>query len=128
MSFNPEESLDNPAFASDIPIDEGYEKDYQPPSTQKQQETEIDESERNDWYCEKCGEQINEKIWSRSVEIFGTPLCSKCQKLIKDQQKQEEAGYQCYGCGASINENVYKYSLNKYGRPLCMKCQKGAGK
>lgn len=124
-TFNPDENLDNPAFASDIPVNERYEEDYQQPTDQEQQGIEMDERERNDWYCEKCGDRINERIWTYSVENFGTPLCQKCQKLVKEQ---EEAGYQCDECGASINEKVHEYSLKKYGRPLCMKCQKGAGK
>lgn len=124
-SFNPDENLDNPAFASDIPVDEGYEEDYQQSSNQEQHGMEIDERDRDDWFCEKCGEHINEKIWTYSVENFGTPLCQKCQKLVKEQ---EESSYQCDECGASINEKVYEYSFNKYGRHLCMKCQKGARK
>lgn len=124
-AFNPDESLDNPAFAPDIPVDDGYEAGYQQSSAQEQQGVEMDERDRDDWYCEKCGEHINEKIWTYSVENFGTPLCHKCQKLVKEQG---EAGYQCGECGASINEKVYEYSLKNYGRPMCMKCQKGARK
>lgn len=89
---------------------------------------EVEDQERDDWYCDKCGAHINEKIWTYSFDNFGTPLCHKCQKLVKDQQEQKGAGYQCYGCGTTINEKVYKYSLDKYGRPLCMKCQKGANR
>lgn len=120
-TFNPDENLDDPAFTSDIPMDEEYQQSL----AQERQGIERDERERDDWYCEKCGEHINEKIWTYSVENFGTPLCQKCQKLVKEQ---EEVSYRCEGCGASINEKVYEYSFKKYGRPLCMKCQKGAGK
>ncbi len=79
-----------------------------------------------DFYCDKCGTSINERVWNYSFEKFERPLCHKCQKLVNDHQK--ETGFQCDRCGTSINERVYEYSLNKYGRPLCIKCQKGAGK
>lgn len=40
----------------------------------------IEEEQRDDWYCDKCGVHITEKIWNYSVEHWGRPLCYKCQK------------------------------------------------
>ncbi len=34
---------------------------------------------RNDFYCDKCGVSISEKVWDYSVEKYGRPLCYKCQ-------------------------------------------------
>ncbi len=86
------------------------------------------EDRTQDFACDKCGSVIPEKVWDYSVEKMGMPLCYKCQKLISEQQRQENAYHQCHRCGSSINEKVYEYSINKFGRPLCMKCQKGAGR
>lgn len=38
------------------------------------------ESERDDFYCDKCGVHITEKVWDYSVEKYNRPLCYKCQK------------------------------------------------
>jgi len=40
-----------------------------------------------DFYCDKCGEHISQKVWDYSVGRFGRPLCYKCQKKLKDEQK-----------------------------------------
>ena len=37
----------------------------------------------NDFYCDKCGIQIQEKVWDYSVQHFGRPLCFACQKAEK---------------------------------------------
>lgn len=41
------------------------------------------EPERNDFYCDKCGVQIEEKVWDYSVEHYERPLCYKCQKIVR---------------------------------------------
>lgn len=33
-----------------------------------------------DFYCDKCGIHIAEKVWDYSVNKFGRPLCYQCQK------------------------------------------------
>lgn len=43
--------------------------------------------QRNDFYCDKCGEHISEKVWDYSVEKFQRPLCYKCQKIVKGEGK-----------------------------------------
>ena len=83
------------------------------------------EDRSNDFYCDKCGKVIPEKVWDYSYDKFGRPLCYDCQKVVA---KENSSDCICDECGAAVNERVYKYSLNKFGRPLCMKCQKGAGK
>lgn len=44
------------------------------------QPEERSESERDDFYCDKCGVHITEKVWDYSVEKYNRPLCYKCQK------------------------------------------------
>ena len=39
--------------------------------------------ERNDFYCDKCGNPIAEKVWDYSMEHYDRPLCYKCQKIVK---------------------------------------------
>ncbi|MDE7426057.1 MAG: hypothetical protein K2N51_20560 [Lachnospiraceae bacterium] len=39
---------------------------------------------RNDFYCDKCGEHISEKVWDYSVDKFERPLCYKCQKSVRE--------------------------------------------
>ncbi len=41
-----------------------------------------------DFYCDKCGEPIEEKVWDYSVQHFDRPLCYKCQKIIKSSQRK----------------------------------------
>lgn len=40
-----------------------------------------------DFYCDKCGCHIEERVWNYSVEKFGRPLCYKCQKLMRNGQR-----------------------------------------
>ena len=41
------------------------------------------EPERNGFYCDKCGEQIEEKVWDYSVQHYERPLCYKCQRIVR---------------------------------------------
>ncbi len=41
-----------------------------------------------DFYCDKCGVQISQKVWNYSVEKFERPLCYKCQKLIQGEGRK----------------------------------------
>lgn len=50
------------------------------------QETEI-EDRSVDFRCDKCDCMIQEKVWNYSVENFGRPLCYKCQRIVKREQK-----------------------------------------
>ena len=40
-----------------------------------------------DFYCDKCGERIEERVWNYSVDKFERPLCYKCQKIIKNEKR-----------------------------------------
>lgn len=54
-------------------------------STQEQSSVEQSVPERrNDFYCDKCGEHISEKVWDYSVDKFERPLCYKCQKSVRE--------------------------------------------
>lgn len=44
-----------------------------------------DDMRQNDFCCDKCGNQIEEKVWDYSIDHFGQPLCYKCQKIVKQQ-------------------------------------------
>lgn len=102
-AFDPEDNLDNPAFASEIPADDDYASEYQ--------------------------QEQSEEVYGQQPAPQPAPAPAQTQTAAPSQpQNQEDTGYHCDNCGATINEKVYGYSLNKFGRPLCMKCQKGAGK
>ena len=88
-SFDPEENLDNPAFASDASADEAdYAEDLQqaPPEQEMQrqtppaQQTPPEQEEPGGYFCDECGTSINEKVYGYSLNKFGRPLCMKCQK------------------------------------------------
>lgn len=39
--------------------------------------------ERSDFYCDKCGNSIPEKVWDYSMDHYDRPLCYRCQKIVK---------------------------------------------
>ncbi len=45
------------------------------------------EIRERDLCCDKCGENIEERVWDYSVEKFERPLCYKCQKLVRNGQR-----------------------------------------
>lgn len=87
-SFDPEENLDNPAFASDIQADEeNYAEDYQQVPQEGGQEhgepqapQEPVQGESTGYFCGECGTEINERVYGYSLNKFGRSLCMKCQK------------------------------------------------
>ena len=88
-AFDPEDNLENPAFASDIPTDEdNYAGEYQqnPPHTVPEHgggqapQTAPQQEDSTGYFCEGCGAEINEKVYGYSINKFGRPLCMKCQK------------------------------------------------
>lgn len=88
-AFDPEDNLENPAFASDISTDEdGYAGEYQqdPPHTVPEQgngqapQTAPQQEDSTGYFCDGCGAEINEKVYGYSINKFGRPLCMKCQK------------------------------------------------
>ena len=88
-AFDPEDNLENPAFASDIPTDEDdYAGEYQqnPPHTvpehgsRQAPQTAPQQEDSAGYFCDGCGAEINEKVYGYSINKFGRPLCMKCQK------------------------------------------------
>lgn len=85
-SFSPEENLDNPAFASEHPIDKDNYMDnlQQEPlhsgSVSEQQVQGEKKEETITYQCGGCGIEISESVYRYSSEKFGKPLCMKCQK------------------------------------------------
>ena len=76
--FNPEDEINNPAFASEQTedsdvVDEEQEQnwfDREQPTAPQQEE----------YACENCGSVISEKVYGYSINKFGRPLCVKCQR------------------------------------------------
>jgi hypothetical protein len=93
QEFNPEDELDNPAFASDIPQDEDIPPQEQernwfdeepprqtPPQQEAPRQAAPQGQESTGYACDNCGAAINEKVYEYSLNKFGRPLCMKCQK------------------------------------------------
>ena len=88
-SFDPEENLDNPAFASDRPADgDDYAEDFVPAASEHEMSQPVpttqpepqEQEEQSGYCCDECGTSINEKVYGYSLNKFGRPLCMKCQK------------------------------------------------
>ena len=81
-TFDPEENLDNPAFASEaVSTDEDYEVEYQQESTQTGQNPQQEPvAESTGYHCDECGMDVSESVYGYSLNKFGRPLCMKCQK------------------------------------------------
>lgn len=82
--FNPEDEINNPAFASEQQEDsdvvaEEPEKNWfdQEQTTAPQQEA---QPQQEEYACENCGSVISEKVYGYSIDKFGRPLCVKCQR------------------------------------------------
>lgn len=41
-------------------------------------------SREEDFYCDKCGTHIAEKVWDYSINNYGRPLCYRCQKEARN--------------------------------------------
>lgn len=86
--FNPEDEMDNPAFASDLPLDDDIpsqeqEKngfDSEPERQGPPQQAASQQKEPTGYACDECGTEINERVYGYSLNKFGRPLCMKCQK------------------------------------------------
>lgn len=87
-AFDPEDNLENPAFASEHSAEEDIPEEYR--QTQMQEESEHQEppvqqaepprEEPTGYLCDECGAEINERVYEYSLNKFGRPLCMKCQK------------------------------------------------
>lgn len=88
-AFDPEDNLDNPAFASehsaeeeDIPEEYRQAPTQEPPERREApvQQTDQPQGETTGYFCDECGAEINERVYGYSLNKFGRPLCMKCQK------------------------------------------------
>lgn len=88
-AFDPEDNLDNPAFASEHSAEEeDIPEEYRQALTQEQperretpvQQTDQPQGETTGYFCDECGAEINERVYGYSLNKFGRPLCMKCQK------------------------------------------------
>lgn len=82
-TFNPEENLDNPVFASECDMDHeqlymDYEQTPQVPSGQGEELSQREEA--TGYFCFECEKEIKENVYTYSLNKFGRPLCMKCQK------------------------------------------------
>ena len=83
--FNPEDEIDNPAFASEQVEDsdgvvEEQERNWFDQEQPAQEQPTTNENETTGYFCNGCGAEINEKVYEYSLNKFGRPLCMKCQK------------------------------------------------
>ncbi|MCI8984790.1 MAG: hypothetical protein HFI58_02440 [Lachnospiraceae bacterium] len=62
---------------------DGTYKD-EPEEPEEVQDTEV---RPEDFYCDKCGRHIEERVWNYSIEKFSMPLCYQCQKAARNGQK-----------------------------------------
>lgn len=80
--FNPEDEIDNPAFASDLPLDndippQEQEKNWFDSEPERQVPP---QQEPTGYACDECGTEISDRVYEYSLNKFGRPLCMKCQK------------------------------------------------
>ncbi len=68
----------------DIYVDGTYREDG---VSEKEPQHQDEEVRTDDFYCDKCGQHVAEKVWNYSVEKFGMPLCYQCQKIVRKGQK-----------------------------------------
>lgn len=78
-SFDPEDNIDNPAFASEQSVDDEYPEQYEEEQSSDEQNQEP-VKEYTGYHCDVCGAEINEKVYEYSLNKFGKPLCMKCQR------------------------------------------------
>ncbi len=66
-------------------FDQYVDDSYKSSSTQEQRDS--DNGVRTeDFYCDKCGKQIEQKVWKYSMDKFQRPLCYDCQRAVRGQQ------------------------------------------
>lgn len=47
-----------------------------------------DDIREQDFYCDKCGVHITEKVWDYSVDRYDRPLCYKCQQIERGNTRR----------------------------------------
>ncbi len=84
--FNPENELNNPAFAlenNDGEEDNAAVSRQKPEQEESHQEVPQQGEQKQqtvEYQCSGCGLEISESVYKYSSEKFGRPLCMKCQK------------------------------------------------
>lgn len=84
-AFNPDEYLENPAFASDnaptedVPAEPVNEPAYEAPEPPTESYYPEDNS-TEELICSECGATISQKVYDYSVEKYGRPLCYEHQR------------------------------------------------
>ncbi len=60
---------------------------YKEEAIEEPEEAQDAEVRTEDFYCDKCGRHIEERVWNYSIEKFSMPLCYQCQKVARNEQK-----------------------------------------
>lgn len=68
-------------------VDGTYKEMENVPQTDPSPQNQMTEEQRNDFYCDKCGIPIEEKVWDYSVQHYDRPLCYKCQRKVRGNGK-----------------------------------------
>lgn len=68
-------------------IDGSYKEDVAE-ETDREDSSNDDGIREQDFYCDKCGVRIAQNVWNYSVDKFERPLCYKCQKIVRGEQKR----------------------------------------
>ena len=56
-------------------------------STKEAEQKETGEDRTEDFRCDKCDSVIQRKVWEYSIEHYERPLCYKCQRIVRDEQR-----------------------------------------
>lgn len=75
--------------SADTEIEEGIDIDMELEAGDQRITLVQEEDRTQDFICDKCGTVIPENVWDYSVKNFERPLCYKCQKIIKNNQRGE---------------------------------------
>lgn len=80
-AFDPEDNLDNPAFASEHGTGEDdIPEEYRQTPQEKPEHRVPPREESGGYLCDDCRTKISERAYEYSLNKFGRPLCMKCQK------------------------------------------------
>lgn len=86
QSPDPEDEIDIPVVPEYQP--EVYEEsEPKEPPVNSNTRVMTEEDRINDYCCDKCGTVIEPKVWNYSVDKYGMPLCYKCQKIVRTEQR-----------------------------------------
>lgn len=78
---------EEPAEREETPPAQYTGPDRQHVETPVQEPMQETEDRTQDFCCDKCGIVIPRKVWDYSYENLGRPLCYKCQRIVKNDQR-----------------------------------------